>query len=212
MIQIKDYLADRLNAAFVSPDPYQHTFIEQVFPWDAYEEMLDHLPGDECYKDRQFENRMIARIEDCPSFWMDVTKQIANREVVEPIITMFDETLRKNNPGGRYMADVRLVRDFPGYKIKPHTDIKAKCITMLFYLPRDNSLVDTGTIIYEPKEKGFTSDGTRRFEFEQFEKVYQAPFVENAVFGFARSNVSFHGVEPIAAGPRDVLLLNVNAA
>jgi hypothetical protein len=115
---------------------------------------------------------------------------------------------------GNYFPFIRFVRDTADYSIKVHTDIKKKAITLLFYLPHDLSTLNYGTSVYVPKDQGsvpFESDGTRRFEFELFEKVYTAPFMPNSVFGFKRANNSFHGVERQGSGIRNVLLYNLMA-
>jgi hypothetical protein len=112
-------------------------------------------------------------------------------------------------PRNDLSADIRLVRDRQGYAIKPHTDIKSKVISLLFYLPKDESNSDAGTTVMTPKQAGFTSDGTRRYEFADFNDVYTAPFSPNTMFGFPRSDVSFHGVHPTSMQQRDVLLLNI---
>ncbi len=190
-------------AADVTPTPYPHTYLTRCFPESYYEEMLTNLPPDEAYTDRTFENRAMCRTSDLPGFWKELNDWMLTRKVVGAVMDLFGKT-------GSVKADVRLVRDSEGYKIKPHTDIKSKLISLLFYLPKEDT--DGGTSIMVPIKPGFTSDGLKRFEFDDFRKVYTAPFSRNTCFGFPRSDVSFHGVEPTSLKQRDVLLLNIYAA
>lgn len=192
----------RLAAADVVPSPYPHIYLTRCFPEWYYEEMLKELPPDSAYTDRTFENRAMCRIVELPGFWKELSEWMLTRETIIAVLEVFG--LKKN-----VQADVRLVRDSEGYKIKPHTDIKSKLLSLLFYLPKEDT--DGGTSIMVPKEPGFTSDGLKRFEFQDFNKVYTAPFSRNTMFGFPRSDISFHGVEPTTMKQRDVLLLNIYA-
>jgi hypothetical protein len=200
---IAQHFIDRLHASDVKLRPYPHVYVTRCFPQWYYERMREALPGDEAYSDRQFENRMMCRAAEAGDFWAALERWMLSSPVINAVLELF--------PGldldGKLAAEVRLVRDKQGYKIKPHTDIKAKLISLLFYLPGHEA--DAGTTVMVPREPGFSSDGTRRFEFEAFDNVYTAPFAPNSMFGFPRSDISFHGVAPTTLDQRDVLLLNI---
>ena len=205
---VAEHFARRLLDAQVKREPYEHVYIENVFPLWYYDLLLAELPEDQSYTDRTFDNRAMTRqasLAKLGPFWHDLTRWMLSRECLVPIMDLFS-TLDHNRGGLGF--DLRLVRDSRGYCIKPHTDIKAKAMSLLFYLPSDNERSEIGTRVYVPKEKGFTSDGTRRYEFAEFDSIYTAPFLPNSMFGFPRSDVSFHGVPPIEVTRRDVLLLN----
>lgn len=187
-------------AAEVKTYPYQHIYVTRCFPEWYYQEMLEHLPPDSDYTDRTYENRAMCRVSGLQGFWKELSDWMLTKEVVHEVMKLF-------HVEGDVKADLRLVRDSQGYKIKPHTDIKSKLISLLFYLPTVDT--DGGTSILVPKEKGFTSDGLKRFEFADFDKIYTAPFSRNSMFGFPRADNSFHGVEPTSMKQRDVLLLNI---
>lgn len=200
---VADHFIDRLMAADVKHAPYQHVYLTRAFPQQYYDLMLEELPPDEAYTDRTFENRAMVQTIALGSFWKDLTVWLTNRDVILTILDTFSlkpATLK---------VDVRLVRDSVGYKIKPHTDIKSKLLSLLFYLAPDEQHANGGTTIMVPKDRSFTSDGLSRYPFEDFEPVYTAPFMPNTMLGFPRSNVSFHGVEPTRIPKRDVLLLNL---
>jgi hypothetical protein len=103
-----------------------------------------------------------------------------------------------------------LIRDVAGYHIGPHTDSPQKVITVLFYLPSDESLVGAGTSIYVPRDSSFTCEGGPHYEAKDFVINYTMPFKPNSAFAFLKSNNSFHGVEP-CEGTRDVLLYDIRA-
>jgi hypothetical protein len=196
-MNVEYHVTSAFNTAFIQKEPFTHVYIQNVFPWDFYANLVQTLPGE--YTDKSYENRMMCEVSNPALKWMlgDAFKQtIQSRMGLE----------------GNYYPYIRFVRDTADYSIKVHTDIKKKAITLLFYLPGDLSTLNYGTSVYVPKEKGFESDGTKRFEFELFEKVYTAPFMPNSVFGFKRANNSFHGVERQGSGIRNVLLYNLMQA
>lgn len=148
-------------------------------------------------------------------FWDDFTKVLLGNDFAQVLIDKFrpDFIKRFGDSELKFGSDTRLVRDFENYQIKPHTDTPLKAISLLFYLPEDASMEHLGTSVFVPKDPDFRCEGQRRHPFEQFEKVYTAPFLPNSVFGFFKTNYSFHGVEPIKAKniERNVFLYNLYA-
>jgi hypothetical protein len=108
-------------------------------------------------------------------------------------------------------VEARFVRDFTDYSIAPHTDLPAKLVSLLFYLPGDESISHLGTSLYVPKDPALRCDGKARHAFEDFRKVMTAGFVPNAVLGFLKTDQAFHGVELIKDQKveRNVLLYNI---
>ena len=49
-----------------------------------------------------------------------------------------------------------------------------------------------------PKDPGFTCPNSIHYPFEDFVKVETAPYKPNSLLAFLRSDVSFHGVEPLS--------------
>jgi hypothetical protein len=173
-------------------DPYPHFYVKDVFTPDVYAEILENLPPDEDMRDYV---AYPAR-SDC-----------------QAILPMFDNAfmglvLEKFGVHGS-RSDLRFVRDRRGYAIPPHTDKTKKVVSLLFYLPEDESMKDYGTGIYVPKENGFSCPEGKHHSFDGFTEVWRAPFVPNSCFGFARSDVSFHGVHEIPDVVRNVLLYNI---
>ncbi len=84
-------------------------------------------------------------------------------------------------------------------------------ITLLFYLPRDQQLVQHGTTLYRPRRPIPDFDPNCHYEEADFEAIYTAPFRPNSLFAFARSDHSFHGVQRLPEGEirRDLLIVSV---
>lgn len=200
---VAEHFIGRLMDAEVKRLPYLHAYITRAFPEYYYQEILENLPPDAKYTDRQFDNRMMVSVNDLDAFWRRLGSWMLSREVIGTLLDVFEVNVN------RIHAEVRLVRDTQGYKIKPHTDIKSKLLSLLFYLAVDDAHAEEGTTIMIPKKEGFTSDGLTRYPFEDFDGVYTAPFMPNTVLGFPRSEVSFHGVLGTTIPRRDVLLLNM---
>ena len=57
-----------------------------------------------------------------------------------------------------------------------------------------------GTSIYEHPH--LRCEGFKHHSFEGFKKVFTAPFIPNSLFGFLKSDISFHGVDPIGQQER----------
>lgn len=150
---------------------YDYWFIQDYFPDDLYLEMIENLPEDSKYRryNYKYRNRYLYDMSD--DFWGGIS-----------------DMLKKEYGNVR----IQMCRDFPGYKIGPHTDGK-EYSTLLFYLT--DREYDCGTCIYEPLNKDFTSDGTQHFDVSGFRLVEKAPYKPNSGFGFIRSDNSFHGVE-----------------
>ena len=104
-----------------------------------------------------------------------------------------------------------LYADFDGYSIKPHPDTRRKVLTMLIYMPEDESQRELGTTVYKVSPMGV-------FAWKSYGlvKVKTADFLPNTGFAFvvihpAHSllHTSWHGRDTIAldnARPRTTIL------
>jgi FkbM family methyltransferase len=188
----------RIAGAKLRMEPFPHLYVEDVFLWDFYNRLRESLPVDgwkslaEARGTEGYPERSVNEAPACVD-WMrsgDLRRLLDERFGVK---SSSDELL--------------LLRDRPGYKIPPHTDTPRKVVTMLCYLPADFSKEQHGTSVYRPKESGFTCPDGRHHRFEDFEKVWTAPFKPNSALIFARTDDSFHGVEAFDGdGVRDILL------
>lgn len=189
----------RLAAAPLLPVPFPAIYVTEAMPREAYDGILRDQPREGGVQPAGYPAR---RIFDFPVPWM-LTRGFMERVLRSLGFEMADllHTLR---------ADTRFVRDGEGYAIGPHTDGWNKVVSLLFYLPRDESDRDLGTSVYEPLQPGFICNGETHHPFDRFRRVWTAPFVPNSMFGFVRTGNSFHGVERVARPvERNVLLYNI---
>jgi FkbM family methyltransferase len=203
---IEQHLFDKLRNAKVIEKPFPHLYVEGIFPEKVYDELVNGFP--EKYESIEktrgahgYPLRSTAPL-DSP-LWQSVKEALTEGVIRETLC----RKLGAGDPA-RLMQDVLLVRDMEGYQISPHTDIPQKVVTALFYLPKDNSIEQEGTVIYKPKKKGFTCKTGKHYSFGEFKKVKTMPFKPNSLFAFLRTDNSFHGVKP-SGHVRDVLLYNL---
>jgi hypothetical protein len=213
--------------------PFAHFFIENVFPPDYYRELIENLPAQDTYtpidetgtvKKGSYKDRHICELEDVVEkevaagreggFWEGLESWLMDDAFTNLIVGKFRPAIEERFGAGVQMSlttDCRLVRDFTNYAISPHTDTERKLISLLFYLPRDDSKSHLGTSIYAPEDPKFRSDGTMHYHAKGFKHVARMDYVPNALFAFLRTDHSFHGVEPIADAEveRNLMLYNV---
>lgn len=103
--------------------------------------------------------------------------------------------------------EVLYVVDRPGYSLGPHTDIKTKLCTLLFYMPENNEVNIPGTSFYRPRDPTFTCPGTAHHESKDFIQTNSFDFVPNRLVAFFRSDKSFHGVEKMTVDTKRNLLI-----
>lgn len=185
--------------------PFPHLYIEDVFDKGYYEDLLATLPTD--YQEiektrgtRGYPKRFTAEMKG--ALWGELKEELLGGELKRALCKKFGVTREGT------VEDTLLIRDYEGYQISPHTDSLHKIITALFYLP-EKEIEGAGTNLYIPKDSGFTCQTGKHYPFENFTKAKEGKFKPNSVLIFARTNNSFHGVEPNNV-VRDVLLYNIN--
>lgn len=202
--ELEKHLIERLEAAEVVLEPYPHLWVDSALPSVLYARLMDQLPPPKQYQP-------IAKVRKI------LGKGYPKRFVSDPKAEVWTETSDQLRAGafrralckkfgiedGNLTDETLLIRDKPGYKIGPHTDMPLKVMSALFYLRGCD-----GTSLYVPKEEGFTCKGGPHHSFTKFNKVKTAPFKPNSLFVFLKTSNSFHGVEPTKAH-RDVLLYDI---
>jgi len=203
-------LAYNLRNTTVRKYPFPHFFAEDVFPYDFYDELLTSLPPASDYSTGKsnYNGRLFADPSEAQE--LEFMKTHAFMVHVLNLFSTWHSSRYASNPAPEFFTDLRFIRDGKGYKIGPHTDAPWKVVSLLFYLPKDYSLQELGTSIYVSKDPTFLCNGGPHYPFEQFERVFTAPFQPNSCTGFYKTANSFHGVEPITIPcTRDVLLYNI---
>jgi hypothetical protein len=198
--------------------PYAHFYVSNVFPRAFYSDLQKNLPDPQAmtslaetgrvtpgaYKERfilPLNEEGLAKLpEDKRKFWHDTIAWLIHGHFGEVMMRKFGPIVHerfKNFPGAQFFYEGLLVNDVTNYSLGPHADAPRKVITMLFYLPADESQKHLGTSIYVPKDRSFTSDTGAHFKAQDFDLVTTMPFLPNSLFAFARTDSSFHGVEPV---------------
>ena len=101
---------------------------------------------------------------------------------------------------GQFDHRLDLTRDGRDYGITPHTDSIEKALTILYYLPRDESTRGVGTSTFISRsgldDEGFGMTWKNWSIDEEFEEKNTAPFLPNAAFVFAPCRTSWQGARP----------------
>lgn len=224
------HVKNKLAEAPIHSSPYSYFYIENIFPKEFYQELLSNLPDTSyfqsldqtgkvkpgAYADRSvllLEEHELEQLPFCHLlFWSKFTAAIKSEEWRTMLLEKFEPQI-KERFGAHYehvtfSSVAELIRDRTNYSIGPHTDHPIRVLTLLFYFPSSNDQAHLGTSIYQPLDSSFECEGFAHHSLEKFKKIDTASFLPNSVFGFVRSNCSFHGREPILDEGAERNLLN----
>lgn len=215
-----DRLRQIVDESALEATPFDHVYLDGVFPEALYVRVLEHLPDIRYYRELRHcdaigpDGRSARRkfylypehIWFLPrrlrAFWLGHTRILRSRELQDAFKRKFKSTLEQRF--GRsidrltFYPIALLVRDRAGYRISIHSDIPRKAITVQFYLPPDETQVSLGTILHEGLE-GEAAGRTRTLAFRPA-SGYAFPVVEGR---------SWHSVArvPEGIGERNSLIL-----
>jgi hypothetical protein len=205
----------RVGNAPVQGYPFPHLYVRDVFPAAYYAELQRNLPDplkmrtlEEARGTRGYPERFVMPVdgerregmgEGQAAFWRGLWQWMLGGRLGHLVLQKFApvvEARLKGMPDVEIVDEALLVHDRTKYSLGPHTDSPRKLISVLFYLPADERLARHGTSIYVPKEQGFTCPGRTHHPFDRFDRMATMPFLPNSLFAFAKTENSFHGVEP----------------
>jgi hypothetical protein len=227
------HLVTRLRTAEVVYDPYPHYYLENVFPTEYYEALLRHLPASAVYENHpayvavyhdDFRHRVQRNMDEgwtknlpaeLREFWNSFNEWFLGPELAQAALESFTAPLRarlgEGTPWPRVSVESQFFRHGAGYSLGPHSEWRTKLVVLVFYLARDESALHLGTSLYRPKDRGFSCPESKAYPFDDFVRVKTAPYKPNSLLAFLRSDISFHGVEPLsdqdvtAVGGRDLI-------
>lgn len=184
-----------LDRAKVQEYPFPHIVVENIWDKETYAALTQNIPPKESFE--PFHHRDCTRpdgtsprsfywlkrqnerdpAKELTAFWQRIPFQI--RAMRRTLFQKFDipSDYSKN-------WDVRLIRDEKDYKINAHPDGNEKVLSCLFQLPKNDSMAQHGTVLYQQ------SGG-------QHQKVKKIDFIKNRLFVFPKTVNSWHGVEQI---------------
>lgn len=197
--------------------PYPHFYVPDVFPADFYRQIQRNLPDpnvmlpiEQVRKLKGYKERFVLGLDDQSlstlpagkrAFWEEMRGWLIGSNFQKLVLRKFHPFIEQRFAGRaevRFYDEALLVQDITNYKLGPHTDAPRKVVTMLFYLPPDDSQQHLGTSLYLPKVADLTCPGGPHHERENFVRLHTNPFLPNSLFAFFKTDNSFHGVEPVA--------------
>src|SRR5262245_34330423 len=163
-----------VEASALETKPFDHVYMEGVFPAGYYRQLLDRLPDVRRY--RELRNRdamqpdgrsarrkfylypeMIALLPaEQRAFWLELSRALRSQTLQEVFKHKFRAALERRF--GRSIDRLwfypvpMLLRDLGGYRIGIHGDSVSKAITVQFYLPADDAQSHLGTVFHEGRQ------------------------------------------------------------
>jgi hypothetical protein len=195
--------------------PYPHIYVPEVFPREVYAELQRNIPDPAAmipieqarpvtgYRERfvqDIRGPMPGLTDEQRAFWTRMAGALHEGTFRDLMVARFRNFVRDRlagPDGARITEESLLVEDVTNYALGPHTDTPSKLITVLFYLPKDDSQAHLGTSLYSPQDPARRCPGGPHYDYEGFDRVATMPFLPNAMFAFVKSDKSFHGVEPV---------------
>ena len=208
-----EHFCGALAKARVELDPFPHFYLENVFPDDYYQELLRNLPATDVYNNlyevtdlkldhfrhrnqRDMDAGWIDRLpNELQPFWTSFNDWFLGPDFAQAVLDSF-RSQRSTWP--EVSVESQFIRHRAGYFLGPHSDLYTKLVVLLIYLAPDNSAEHLGTSLYRPKDPSFTCPDSKHYKFEDFIRVKTAPYKPNSLLAFMRSDISFHGLEPLS--------------
>jgi len=218
---LADAVVAAIDAAAAVEKPFFHLEFDRVFPDDVYAAMMAAMPLASDYRAlpgrgggnlRADGTSTRVKIDLFPEYirhltaaklplWNLVGRALCSEEVKQAFVRRLAPGLERRF--GRDFAAVGmypipvLTRDVPGYRITPHTDTRWKGITVQFYLPRDRSATEIGTVFHDRLPDGSMPESRRM------------TFAPNSGYAFAVGDNTWHSVDKVVADieTRDSILL-----
>lgn len=214
------YVIDRLRTAELMADPYPHYYLENVLPDDYYQDLLDHLPESAVYQNlyevtdlkldhfRHREQRDLTEgwtsglPVELRNFWDRFDQWFLGPELAGAVLASFAAPMHsrfgEDTSWPAVSVESQLIRHRAGYFLGPHSDLYTKLAVLLIYLAPDRSAEHLGTSLYRPKDPEFSCPNSVHHSFADFVRVKTAPYRPNSLLAFYRSDISFHGLDPIS--------------
>ena len=203
-------------------EPFAHCIVDDIFPPDFYESLIDYWPEEASWRPLAESGRVSARTgalaygerqvvlmndvglgrldDERRRFWEDeVGSWLLGMPLRRVLLEKFAADLQ-----GRYGAqpeatrgDALIVSDRTNYAIGPHTDAPHRVVSLLFYVPEDDAFRRFGTSFYEPNDPAFRCHGGPHHPFDAFRRTKTVEFMPNRLVAFPKSDRCFHGVERV---------------
>lgn len=213
------HLIGRLCGLKVDTNPFPHYYLEGVLPEDYYQKLMQHLPGSSVYENLyevtdlrldHFRHRYQRDLNEgwtdalplqLQTFWNSFNEWFLSPQLAQAFLESFAEPLRarigEREAWPEVSVEAQFIRHRAGYFLGPHSDLYTKLVVVLLYLAPDGRGERLGTSLYRPKQAGFSCPDSKHYPFADFIRVKTAPYRPNSLLAFVRSDISFHGLEPL---------------
>jgi len=209
MLFTEEYVSEKIRSAKIENEPFPHFMIKDIFPSEFYIDLLANLPiNSEFNCDDQYRFNLnlnsegLNRIQsDRAVFWKQFLSWMSSESFKRTVTSKIYPHLRLRfftRKNLKLESKISLARNKSGFILGPHTDMAHRVLTLIFYLPQDHAHWEAGTSLYIARDSAFTCSGGPHYEFKNFKKLATVKFMPNTLFGFIKTNRSFHGVEPWA--------------
>lgn len=191
---VQRQFVDAADRAELRTEPFDHIYMDGILDQETYDALLAAMPSREFYHDLMHQDavrkdggsnrqrmylypELLQRLpEEQRRVWVPVAEALCSPELELAFKRKFRRALEERfgksvEKIGVYPIPI-LLRDQPGYRIGIHSDVKKKAITVQFYLPRDNSQRNIGTIFHESN----SGPGA--------ERTTQMPFMPSSGYAF----------------------------
>lgn len=204
---IKQYIVDKVEGSVTNTDPFPFLYIQDFFPTNFYNQLEKTFPStsqlmdiiDKPYKPvtGNVTNRSTFSIYNRQIGYQEIKNYEHKQQCIDfrllvhtVLIPSISNKLQITLPPD-WHDDVRFVYDTGGYHKYPHTDHPKKIMSILIYM----SYSRCGTVIVKPKQRDFSDSEGDHYPFENFDQIFDPPFIPNALIAFPRTNTSFHCVD-----------------
>lgn len=190
--------------------PFRHLVVNNVFHDKVYHSILENLPAPRILDSLSVGgggnlHRAIVNVESLNSpFWNEFQRAFGSPQFAAEMLARFGERLQRSN-----RISVQIVQDRIGYQIGPHTDMKWKRMTVLFYMPVDHRFHEFGTSICQTMNPELI-DNPAHHSWDCFTESHRVLYQPNTALAFCRGPNSFHAVREITADfPRTTITLTI---
>lgn len=220
---ILEHVLKRIHETDIHTDIFPVSVVDNVFPADYYQQILENFPPDEvlrplsesgrvpttAYRERfvaLFNEEHFSRMgSHHREFWSRFGAWLYYHRFIHGVMNYYKEYVgsrlercwQHTGSPSHIRSDALLVSDHTQYSIGPHTDATHRLVSFLFYLPADDSKKHLGTSLYVPVNQGFTCIGGPHYLHSDFKLVRTIEYQPNRLVLFPKTDFSFHGVEPI---------------
>jgi len=191
-----DGVLQKIKDAEIISEPYPHILIDKIFPENFYKEIQEKIPKIEEYSLKsKYPGRKTLTLESLDNLdkgkremWEQITNWIKSEKFAKVLLNKF--SINKNGHSNFFLH-----KDLEDFEVKPHTDLRSKLVTYLFYLPKDASMPGLGTDILIPRKDKEVHMTTEHQSWENFEIVKSSQYIPNSFFCFTPNENSFHAVK-----------------